>query len=101
MEIKQKILESLLKIPKWKVTTYKNLALKFSVHPRKISQTMRYNKFPEKYPCYKVISSDWNLSWYSWENWVCGKISRLEKDWVEIVDWKIDEKFIVDLLFIL
>jgi alkylated DNA nucleotide flippase Atl1 len=95
MDTKQKILEALLEIPKWKVTTYKNLAYSFSVHPRKVSQIMRYNKFPDKYPCYKVIASDGGVSWYSWKNWVSSKISMLENDWVKVVDWKIDKSFII------
>lgn len=95
MNLKQKILESLLEIPKGKVTTYKNLALRFWVHPRKISQTMRYNKLPEKYPCYKVIKSDWSLWWYSWEWWIIWKINKLKLDWIEVKDWKIEENFII------
>lgn len=94
-DLKIQILEHLLTIPKWKVTTYKNIAQKFSVHPRKVSQTMRYNKNPEKYPCYKVIASNWNLSWYSWVWWIDSKIKKLLRDWIEVIDWKIDEKYIV------
>ena len=55
-DIKQEILEELQKIPKGKVMTYKTLALKFGVHPRKVAMTMKYNKYPDIYPCYKVIS---------------------------------------------
>lgn len=95
IELKQSILESLLEIPKWKVTTYKNLGLRFWTHPRMVSQTMRYNKYPDKYPCYKVIANDWSISWYSWVNWVEWKIKRLENDWIDIIKWKINIKFII------
>ena len=54
---KQEILEYLQKIPKGKVMTYKSLADVFGVHPRKIAMTMKYNKEPDVYPCYKIISA--------------------------------------------
>ena len=95
LDIDQKILEELLKIPSWKVTTYKNLADKFWVHSRRIASVMKMNKHPDIYPCYKVISHSWNLSWYSWPDGTNSKISMLEADWIKVVDWKIGRKFIV------
>ncbi|NVP17121.1 MGMT family protein [Candidatus Gracilibacteria bacterium] len=93
--MKQAILDYLLTIPKGKVTTYKNIGLKFSVHPRKVSQTMRYNKFPEIYPCYKVISANGKISGYNLKRGVEEKIEKLQKDGVEIINGVIDKKFIV------
>jgi len=90
----KQILEALLEIPKWKVTTYKILADKFCVHPRKIASVMRFNKQPDIYPCYKVISSDLRVSWYSAYDWVDTKIQKLRDDWVEIIDGKIWPQFI-------
>lgn len=95
MEIKQQILESLLEIPKWKVTTYNNLAKKFDVHPRKIAQTMKNNKQPDIYPCYKVIAANWKIWGYSWSGWIGWKIWKIKDDWIEIIDWKISNDFIV------
>ncbi len=95
MEINQQILESLLDIPKWKVTTYKNLARKFSVHPRKIAQTMKYNKNPEIYPCYKVVASTWKVWWYSWKWWIWGKINMLREEGIIIINGKIEDNFII------
>jgi len=54
--ISQQILEELQRIPKGKVMTYKTMADKFGVHPRKVAMTMKYNIQPDVYPCYKVIS---------------------------------------------
>lgn len=93
--MKQKVLEYLQTIPKWKVTTYKNLAKIFEVHPRKIAMIMKYNKEPEKYPCYKVIASSGKISGYNTEKWVSEKIEKLENDWILIIDWKISEEFII------
>ena len=63
--INQDILKYLQNIPKGKVSTYKRLADHFSVHPRKIASVMKYNKSPEIYPCYKVISESGKLSGYN------------------------------------
>ncbi len=95
-ELNIKILETLLEIPKWKVTTYKNLAYKFDVHPRKIAQTMKNNKEPEIYPCYKVIAANWKIWGYSWAWWIWWKVWKIKADWVEIIDWKIDDKYIIN-----
>ena len=91
----QKILKALLEIPQWKVMTYKTLADMFWVHPRKVAMTMKYNKHPEIYPCYKVISHSWNISWYSGKDGIRWKISRLQEDGIQIIDWKIDKKYII------
>lgn len=93
--MKQEILNYLLTIPKWKVTTYKNIANIFNIHPRAVSQTMRYNKNPEIYPCYKVIASTWKISWYNTSRWVEEKIEKLKNDGIEVVNWVIDQKFII------
>lgn len=50
------ILEYLLQIPQGKVSTYKLLAESFQLHPRKIASVMKYNLFPQIYPCYKVVA---------------------------------------------
>ena len=68
---------------------------KFWVHPRKISQTMRYNKNPETYPCYKVIADNWKIWWYSWTWWIHWKVQKLKDDWIEIIDWNIWEEYII------
>lgn len=94
-DIKQKILEHLLTIPKWKVMTYKTLADEFGVHPRKVSMTMKHNLEPEVYPCYKVIAHSWKLWGYSWVNGIHGKVERLKADGVEIIDGKIGVEYII------
>lgn len=89
----QQILSFLQTIPKWKVSTYKLIWEKFSIHSRAVAQVMRYNKNPEIYPCYKVISHSWKISWYNTIRWVEEKIEKLEKDWIEIINWKIDKSY--------
>jgi O-6-methylguanine DNA methyltransferase len=93
--LRQKVLEELLKIPKGKVTTYKNLALKFDTHPRAVAQIMRHNKDPIKYPCYKVIASTGKISGYNTERGVTEKIEKLRADGIPIIGMKIAKEYIV------
>lgn len=94
-DIKQDILEYLLGVPKWKVMTYKTLANVFWVHPRKVAMTMKYNDHPWVFPCYKVIAHSWKVSWYnSWE-WSSTKIEMLRADGIEVIDGKVDKKYII------
>ena len=94
-DLNRKVLESLLSIPKWKVTTYKNLALKFGTHPRAIAQIMRYNKDPILYPCYKVIATTGKISGYNTERWVIEKVEKLRADNIPIIGMKIAKEYIV------
>ncbi len=94
-DIKQDILEYLLGIPKGKVMTYKTLADVFGVHPRKIAMTMKYNEQPWVFPCYKVIAHSGKVSGYNAGEWMKTKIDMLRADGIEIVDGKVDRKYII------
>ena len=95
MDIDKQILEYLQTIPTGKVSTYKNVWLLFWVHPRKVASVMRCNKSPEIYPCYKVISASGKIWWYSAYDWVNSKQEMLEGDGIEIIDWIIQDKYII------
>lgn len=95
VELDKKILQALLEIPKWKVTSYKNLAIKFEVHPRKIASVMRYNKEPLMFPCYKVLADSGKISWYNTDRWVLEKVEKLESDGIKIQDGKVDKKYFI------
>ncbi|MEM7819793.1 MAG: MGMT family protein [Candidatus Aenigmatarchaeota archaeon] len=96
MKNKKEIVLCLLrKIPKGKVTTYKELAKNVNTSPRVVGQIMKNNKQLEKYPCFKVIKSDGSIGGY------CGKtngkeinkkILLLRKNGIEINNNKIDLK---------
>ena len=85
----------LRKIPKCKVTTYKVLAEKCKTSPRAIGQIMKYNRRPERYPCYKVIKSSGEIGGYcgNKEKDVKKKILSLKKDGIKIKNGKIDKKY--------
>jgi O-6-methylguanine DNA methyltransferase len=76
--LKLKILIFLKKIPKGKVISYKTLGNIFSLHPRKIAFFMKYNKYPEIFPCYKVVKENGNISGYN--RGKKEKIHRLENE---------------------
>lgn len=91
MDIKLQIYKFLQTIPQWKVISYKSIADKFDIHPRYLGKIMNQNKDPKKYPCYKVVRSDWSLWWYNW--WSDNKIKKLKSDWIQIMNNKIDKTY--------
>jgi methylated-DNA-[protein]-cysteine S-methyltransferase len=86
------LLSFLRKIPKGKVTTYKALAKKFSLHPRTVAKLLSQNKQPERFPCYKVIASDGLLGGYSGKGKLVTKRKLLKADGILIKKSKIDLK---------
>ncbi len=80
----------LKKVPKGKVTTYKELAKACGLHPRVVGMLMRINQDPENIPCYKVIHSDGRVGGYS--KGVEKKIELLKKDGIEIKNSRINLK---------
>jgi alkylated DNA nucleotide flippase Atl1 len=89
------IYEFLTTIPKGKVVSYKTIAQKFHIHPRTVGIIMGQNQEPDKYPCYKVLRSDWTLWGYSTTRWCEEKMERLEKDGIEIKNNKVGKKFFI------
>ena len=94
-KISQQILEYLQTIPERKVSTYKNIAEKFGVHPRVVASAMRHNKHPDIYPCYKVVAHSRKISGYTTPGGVLEKIQKLEADGIVIEDGKVGEEFII------
>ena len=83
----------LLKIPKGKVTSYKEIARKLGIHPRIAGRLVGSNPDGKKYPCYKVVYSDGRLGGYSTSRGVAEKVKRLKKDGIEIKNGRIPKKF--------
>jgi O-6-methylguanine DNA methyltransferase len=88
---KQELYELLREVPKGKVTTYKILAKKLKIHPRTAGIFLGQNKYPKKYPCYKVVASDGKLGGYSGVGGVKKKIELLRKGGIEIEKGKIKD----------
>jgi len=81
----------LLKIPKGKVTSYKEIAKKLGIHPRAAGRLVGKNPDGDKYPCYKVVYSDGRLGGYGGK--IKEKIKRLKKDGIVIKNGKIGKEF--------
>lgn len=79
----KKLQQLLIRIPKGKVTTYKEIARVMGTKGyRYIGQLLGKNPEPDKYPCYKVICSDGSLGGYS--GGTKYKVQRLRNDGIVI-----------------
>ena len=96
MTFQDKVLALVKKIPKGKVTTYKEigkaLKKKGQVY-RAVGRALHDNKFPVKIPCHRVVASDGSLGGYS--RGVKKKIALLKKEGIEVKQRK--SKIFVDL----
>lgn len=84
-----KIQRILLKIPKGKVMTYKELAKKIKTSPRAVGHILKRNPCPQTYPCYKVIRSDGRIGGYLGKK-NSRKVLLLKKDGIVIINGRID-----------
>jgi len=66
-EFTKKVLAIVKKIPKGKVMTYKEIALKLGNKnlARAVGQALKRNPWPITIPCHRVIKSDGKLGGYS------------------------------------
>lgn len=79
------------KIPKGKVSTYKDIAHKMGTRAyRAVGQALNKNPYAPKVPCHRVISSDGSLGGFA--SGVKNKARLLEKEGVKIVKKRIDLK---------
>lgn len=81
-EPSKKLLEYLKKVPKGKVMTYKQLAIKFKTHPRAVGSILKNNPTPVVIPCHRVVRSDGGIGGYKLG--IQKKIALLKKEGVEI-----------------
>lgn len=62
MKTFEKIYKAVSKIPKGKVTSYKQIAEICKTTPRVVGFALHANKNPQKIPCHRVIKSDGTLA---------------------------------------
>jgi len=86
MDLKQKVYQEVLKIPKGKTRTYKQLAIKLKTHPRVIAKILSQNPNPIKVPCHRVIRSDGKIGGYTFKGKRKDEMKKklLRKEGVEI-----------------
>ncbi|UCD04579.1 MAG: MGMT family protein [Candidatus Woesearchaeota archaeon] len=88
-EYKQ-VYQLLKKIPKGKVSTYKEISKVTGIHPRAVGVILNKNKDPKTFPCYRIVKSDGSLGGYALG--LKKKIELLKKDGIEIKNKKINLK---------
>ena len=86
----EKVYSILRKVPKGKVTTYKDLAEKLHTKAyRAVGQAMKRNPYAPKVPCHRCVSSDGSIGGFSGK-WspkskeVKKKIMLLRKEGIEV-----------------
>jgi len=87
--IEKYVLNFLKQIPYGKITTYKHLAIALGdeISVRAIGEILNKNKYPNKYPCYKVVLSSGEIGGYSLG--IEEKKKRLEKEGIRIENGKV------------
>ncbi|MEK6909190.1 MAG: MGMT family protein [Nanoarchaeota archaeon] len=94
MNFSNRCYELLKTIPRGKVTTYKDIALKLGTKAyRAVGNAMNKNPHDTNvYPCHRVISSSGEVGGYA--HGIEAKIKRLKSEGIEIMNNRIDlEKF--------
>ncbi len=90
MNFNQKVWKLTKKIPKGKVTTYKEIgkALKTKAY-RAIGSALKKNPYAPKVPCHRVINSNGKLGSYKGKKNSKEKIKLLKKEGIKIKNNKI------------
>ncbi len=86
-QIREKILSIIRKIPKGKVTSYKEIAKKLKLHPRMVARVLALNPHPIKIPCHRVVHADGRIGGYKLGRE--RKIELLKKEGIKISKGKI------------
>ncbi|RLG53371.1 MAG: cysteine methyltransferase [Thermoproteota archaeon] len=68
------LLETIKKIPRGKVTTYRALGTLLKMHPRAVGGYIASNPFPLIIPCHRVVKSDLTLGGYSYGQLIKGNL---------------------------
>jgi methylated-DNA-[protein]-cysteine S-methyltransferase len=92
MNFSEKVLVLVKKIPKGKVTTYKELGKKLGGRGqvyRAVGRALHENKTPITIPCHRVVCSDGSVGGYS--RGIKKKIQLLKKEGIEVKKNKVVE----------
>ena len=88
-QFQDKVYSLCKKVPKGKVTTYKELAKAMKSRAyRAVGSALNKNPFAPEVPCHRVIGSDGKMVGFA--SGVDKKIAILRKEGVEVIDGKVD-----------
>lgn len=90
-KFQKKVYSIVRKIPKGKITTYKEIAKKLKSSPRAVGQALKRNPYAPKVPCHRVICSNRKIGGYAGKNPknIQKKINLLKKEGIKIKNQKI------------
>lgn len=93
MDFREKVYEQLRKVPKGKVTTYKELAKAVGTRAyRAVGMAMRTNPYAPEVPCHRVVKSNGELGGFMGKmkgEEIAKKIKLLKSEGVEVKDGRI------------
>ncbi len=90
MQLQQKVLELMKRIPKGKVTTYKIIGEKVGTKAyRAVGTCVKNNPYAPAIPCHRVVKSDGNVGFYSRSGGTKTKIKMLQQEGIRIQGNKI------------
>jgi len=88
MNDQQTVQGLLQRIPRGRVTTYKEIAHAMNTRAyRYVGQLLHNNPHPDTYPCYKVVQSDGKLGGFALGQ--AEKIRRLKADGIQVKNGKV------------
>jgi len=83
----KEIYKILMKVPKGRVTTYKELGRASGHHQRAVGKLMNVNPYAPRVPCHRVVMSDGSIGGFDGN--VPKKIALLKKEGVKVRKGKI------------
>ncbi len=96
LDFSEKVFSLVKRIPKGKVSTYKDVAAAAGKPKavRFVGWILKNNTDPENIPCYKIVMSDGSIGGYcgSSQKNIRKKIKLLEREGIEIINGKINLK---------
>lgn len=84
----ERLLREVAKVPRGKVTTYKELAVKLNSSPRAVGQSLKRNPFLVDIPCHRVIKSNGEVGGYVGTQYE-EKIRLLREEGIQISNGKV------------
>lgn len=88
MNYQRNLQHLLLKVPRGKVTTYREIAHAMNMRGyRFVGQLLNKNPHPEKVPCYKVVRSSGEIGGFALGQ--AEKIRRLKADGIDIKEGRV------------
>jgi len=89
-EFHEKIYKQLKRVPKGRVTTYKDLADSLNTKAyRAVGTAMKNNPYAPIVPCHRVVKSDGSIGGFSGKKGVSGKIKLLKQEGILVNKGKV------------